>query len=276
MWVSYSLWREFSPQSGFEELHCHRKRGFNRARRREPQIEPLTQQDNIPQRVGKLAQQAVVELHNFEPLARDAISEVARDRLHLEREPEEVQSRVLQVMERYLEHPFLRDRQVVYLDRGTSKPQEFILENQGEKIACFYLFDCLIEEDTNTLHVIDFKTGQKDKQEGEERYDLRQAFMYLLACRSHYPEKRAIASFYNLETGRESAIYSATESELELVQLRLAEIARQHEQQQREYRRNPARFHQLYPATPGKACKNCPYTSVCEDYDPEPISDESE
>lgn len=55
-YVSYTIWRETSPAIGQEYLHCDRKRGYSRARKKEPKINPLAVMDNAFQRIGHLAQ----------------------------------------------------------------------------------------------------------------------------------------------------------------------------------------------------------------------------
>ncbi len=56
-----------------------------------------------------------------------------------------------------------------------------------------------MSEADGRIHIIDFKTGQAD-------FDRRQAYVYLLAAKMLYPDREAIASFYNLETGVSSEV----------------------------------------------------------------------
>ncbi len=77
--ASYNLLSLFSPAIGLEHLHCDMKRGFAKARKREPQVAALLEQDNIPQRIGILSQRGVYELHQ-DPLMlyrRDAVKQVS-------------------------------------------------------------------------------------------------------------------------------------------------------------------------------------------------------
>jgi hypothetical protein len=74
-----------------------------------------------------------------------------------------------------------------------------------------------LDQIKETIHIIDFKTGKNDNS-----YDLRQAFIYLLASQYLYENQKAIASFYNLESKKQSEIYSATKEELEFVKIKLA------------------------------------------------------
>src|SRR4028118_1620416 len=92
--ASYNLWSQFAPPVGQEHLHCDMKRGFTKARPREPEVAALLAQDNTPQRIGILAQRGVYEFHQ-DPLMlyrRDAIEKVA-EILQLNQELAEVQQR---------------------------------------------------------------------------------------------------------------------------------------------------------------------------------------
>jgi len=60
--VSYNLWSSFEPPIGAEKFHCHTKRGFARARKKEPQVEALLS-DTRSQSIGKIAQWGVYEFY---------------------------------------------------------------------------------------------------------------------------------------------------------------------------------------------------------------------
>ena len=77
--ASYNLWSLFSPPVGQEYWHCDMKRGFTKARKKEPQVKALLEQDNTAQRIGILAQKGVYEFHQNSPILyrRDAVEQVA-------------------------------------------------------------------------------------------------------------------------------------------------------------------------------------------------------
>ena len=56
---SYNLLSLFSPAVGLEHLHCDMKRGFAKARKKEPEVAKLLDKDNTAQTIGLLAQKAV-------------------------------------------------------------------------------------------------------------------------------------------------------------------------------------------------------------------------
>jgi hypothetical protein len=103
---------------------------------------------------------------------------------------------------------------------------------------------------------MDFKTGQAD-------FDRRQAYVYLLAISYLYPDREAVASFYNLETNTRSTLITATSTELDRVAAKLAEIARLHQQQLQAYRDRPDCFDRLFPPHPGNHCHYCPFNYLC-------------
>jgi hypothetical protein len=61
--ASYNLLNLHSPAIGQEMWHCDMKRGFIKARNKEEKVKALLTQENIPQRIGLLAQRGVYEFH---------------------------------------------------------------------------------------------------------------------------------------------------------------------------------------------------------------------
>lgn len=257
--VSYTIWSEFSPPVGQEHWHCDMKRGFARARKREPQVAALLDRDNTPQRIGLLAQKGVYEFHQ-DPLMlnrKDAVEKVA-DILQLSQESSEVQERVILILENYHQQPILVDKKIVKLSRGDEGIPEPIVIQQGNYIFNLYAaIDCIFIEPDGTLNILDFKTGQSD-------FDRRQGFVYLLAASYLYPKQKAVASFYNLETGKSSERISATAETLKAFQIELVLIAKRHQSDLKRYRNNPDDFSVIFPANPGFRCSYCPFTSICK------------
>ncbi len=106
--ASYNLLSLFSPPVGREHWHCHMKRGFTKARKREPEVKRLLEQDNTAQRIGILAQRGVYEFHHH-PLTLhrgDVVEEIA-EILHLNEESVEVQQRVIEILKNYQDKPLL-------------------------------------------------------------------------------------------------------------------------------------------------------------------------
>ncbi|MFB6276991.1 MAG: PD-(D/E)XK nuclease family protein [Halothece sp.] len=264
MWVSYSLWLQFQPKLGWEEYHCHRKRGFARARGKEAGIAELRQQDTTAQKIGKLAQQAVYYLYHYpEYLNQEGINFIANHFLQLEQETKEIQNRISAILEEYLYYPFLQNKKVLSLTSGEESQPSFVyIGTAYPKVKLSFVYDCIIQKADNHIHIVDFKTGKTQFQP-----DLRQAFVYLVAARHLYPNYTVTASFYHLEFAQESEIYSATEEELELITNQLQRVAQNHQRELKAYHQSPDQFNHIFPATPGKVCNHCPFTSVCETYD---------
>lgn len=259
--VSYSLWSEFQPPVGREHFHCDMKRGFNRARKREPLVaELLKQHDNsIPIQIGHLAQMGVYEFHRDPNLLAnsDGVDRVA-EILQLSEQPEEVRKRVVCALQNYYQNPILKGRDILQLSRGDEGIPKPILMRQGNYEFDFYAaIDCIVREVDGTLHIIDFKTGKSE-------FDRRQAYLYLLAARYLYPNRSAIASFYNLETGERSQPISATSSVLQAFHIEIVKIARQHQQDLKRYRYYKEEFSRVFPPNPGLNCHYCPFQSICE------------
>lgn len=262
-YVSYTIWRETSPAIGQEYLHCDRKRGYSRARKKEPEINPLAAMDNTFQNIGHLAQRVVYELQqNSELLSQsDGVTRLAQI-LQLDRESLEVQIRIEQIIKNYYKEPFLLQKNVLELSRGDENYPEQIPIRYGDVTFCLYAaFDCVILEPDNTVHIIDFKTG---KSGTEYDFDYRQAYVYLVAAQELYPNQKAIASFYNLENQIQSEPISLSETAIESVRMELFLVAQKQQKDLNRYKKNPDLFGLIYPANPGLACISCNFNSICE------------
>lgn len=256
--ASYNLWLQFAPPIGQEHLHCDMKRGFVKARKKEPQVKALLEQDSIPQRIGLLAQRGVYEFHQNTDLFNqlDAVQQMA-EILQLSQESVEVQDRVISIMKNYCENPILLGKNIIQLSIGDEGYPEPILIKHGNYLFNLYAaIDCIFIAD-DTLHILDFKTGKSD-------FDLRQGYIYLLAASYLYPQRQAIALFYNLENGKWSAPISATSETLKCFQIELMLVAQRHQKDLRRYREQTAEFCQIFPPNPGVICSFCPFNSICE------------
>ncbi|MEL7242515.1 MAG: PD-(D/E)XK nuclease family protein [Cyanobacteria bacterium J06629_18] len=256
---SYNLLSLFSPPVGLEHLHCDMKRGFAKARKKEPEVAALLDKDNTAQTIGLLAQKAVYEIHQDSSILsqKDGLSRVVYT-LQLDKESGLVQERVIQIIQNYLENPILVGKKVIKLSRGDEGFPEPILIKQGNYLFNLYAaIDCIFLEEDNTLHILDFKTGKSD-------FDRRQAYIYLLAATYLYSEKKAVASFYNLETCKQSKTITATPETLESFQITMSRIAKQHQKDLRRYRQKNDDFRDIYPQNPGISCRFCPFSSICE------------
>jgi hypothetical protein len=272
MWVSYSLWREFSPQLGYETNHCHKKRWFKR-------IKKITELDNDYQKVGKLAQKIVYHLYqNPQYLNIESIDLIMFDQMNLKQESEIIQSKIFDIINFYIQKPFLLDKKVVEFDSGNdTKPNKININSKLGNYVLYYLFDCIIEDEDQVLHIIDFKTGNS-------KPDIRQAYVYLLVADYlsksqdiRYKNKLFRASFYNLETGKQSSIYTLDREELELFKDCLGKIAFDHDQEKKKYQQKEREYfdqpeflekftNKNFPASVGNFCQNCAYNNHCEDY----------
>lgn len=257
--ASYNLWSLFSPPVGQEGWHCDMRRGFTKARKREPQVAELLAQDNIPQLIGHLAQKGVYEFHQERMMLhrQDCVEQLA-EILQLKEQPTDVQQRVIQILKNYFDNPILAGKNIIQLNRGDEGFPEPILIQQGSYIFNLYAaIDCIFEEQDGTLHILDFKTGKTD-------FDRRQGFVYLLAASYLYPQKPATASFYNLETGKWSERISATPAQLNAIEIELVRISGQHQEDLRRYRQKPAEFKRIFPPNPCFNCQYCPFSRICE------------
>lgn len=262
-YVSYTIWREITPAIGQEYLHCDRKRGYSRARKKEPKINPLAVMDNTLQHIGHLAQQVIYEFQQNTKLLSQSngVEEVAQI-LRLEKELPEVQTRIEQIIKNYHNEPFLFQKNVLELSRGDEDfPEQIPIKYGNTTFGLYAAFDCVVLEPDNSIHIIDFKTGKSGK---EYNFDYRQAYVYLVAAKELYPNQKAIASFYNLENQIQSEPISLSETAIESVQMELFLVAQKLKKDLNRYKKNPVLFDRIYPANPGFACKNCNFNSICE------------
>lgn len=257
--ASYNLLSLFSPPVGLEHLHCDMKRGFTKARKKEPQVKALLEQDTIPQQIGLLAQQGVYEFHRDASMLnhQDAVARIS-EILELTQQPSQVQERVQKILENYQRNPILAGKNIIQLHRGDEGyPEPILIEFGNYTFNLYAAIDCLFLERDGTLHILDFKTGKSD-------FDRRQGYIYLLAAQYLYPNQKAVASFYNLETGKWSPPLSATASALEGFESLLAQTAKRHQNELWRYRQNAAQFNAIFPPNPGVSCHHCPFHTICQ------------
>ncbi|MFQ4147040.1 PD-(D/E)XK nuclease family protein [Chlorogloeopsis sp. ULAP02] len=259
-YVSFNIWSQFVPAVGKEYWHCDMKRGFTRARKNEPLVKLLLEQDTIPQKIGLLSQKGIYEFHqNIQLLCQSNGVEIVAEKLKLTQESIEIQQRVLKILENYYQTPILLGKTIIQLCRGDEGIPEPILIQQGNYFFnLFAAIDCIFI-DNGKLHILDLKTGRSD-------CDRRQAFVYLLAATYLYPQQKAVASFYNLETGKWSELITATDPQLKAIQGKLVQIAQEHQKELHRYKKNPCEFADIFPANPGIPCRHCQFTSICQFY----------
>lgn len=258
-YASFNIWSQFVPAVGQEHYHCDMKRGFARARKKEPLVKALLEQDTIIQHIGLLAQMAVYEFHQNMQLLQhsDGVEKIAEN-LKLSQEPTEVQQRLIAIIKNYHKKPILLGKNIIKLSRGDEGFPEPIQIKQGNYwFNLFAAIDCIFLDSNGNLHILDFKTGKSD-------FDRRQAFVYLLAATYLYPEKKAVASFYNLESSKWSEPITATNVQLNAIQNELARIAQRHQAELSCYKKNLGDFAQIFPANPGFNCRYCQFSSICK------------
>ncbi len=257
---SYNLWSLFAAPVGQEHWHCDMKRGFAKVHKNNnPEVKAILEEDTMPQRVGLLAQKGVYEFHQNTHFfnSSDGVEQIASI-LQLNQEKDEVKTRLLNILNNYHQNPILIDKNIFSLSRGDEGfPKPIKVDSGSITFNLFAAIDCILLEDSNTLHIIDFKTGQSD-------FDLRQAFVYLLAASYLYPQYKAIASFYNLELCKWSEPITATTNQLNAVRIELMRLAQRHEKEKQKYWKNKTEFDRIFPANPGFRCQNCQFNSVCK------------
>lgn len=257
--ASYHLWSLIAPSVGQERWHCQMKRGFVKARQKELIVKELLAQVSPPQRIGLLAQKGVYEFHHHHQLLNqsDGVERVAQ-LLKLSKSSDEVQQRVTQILKNYHDEPFLEGKHIIQLTRGDEGfPRPIWIDQQDYHFRLYAAMDCVFSEADRTLHILDFKTGKS-------AFDQRQALVYLVAARYLYPKQHAVASFYNLERCKKSALISVTANQLDAVEMQLAEVAQQHQQDLCRYQQNPDDFSQIFPPNPGSHCRYCPFHTICD------------
>ncbi len=258
-YASYSIWSQISPPIGKEHWHCDRRRGYLRAKKKEPLVKDLVSVDNTAQRIGILAQRGVYEFHQDLQLLSDpdGVDKVAQI-LNLFQELPEVRERVELILHNYSQKPILLNRNIQELSRGDeSFPKPIPIEYGSLTFALFAAFDCVLLEPDNTIHILDFKTGKSS-------FDLRQAYVYLVAAKHLYPDGKAIASFYNLETQVASEPIPLSAEAIESTCIELSLVTQKLHQDLQLYKRNPELFDRIFPANPGLPCKYCVFAPICE------------
>ena len=269
-YASYSIWSQISPAIGKEHWHCDRRRGYLRAKKKESLVKKLVTVDNTAQRIGILAQRGVYEFHQNIKLLSDAdgVEKVAQ-KIDLSQELPEVRERVELILHNYFQKPILLDANIKELSRGDeSFPEPIPIKYGSRTFGLYAAFDCVLLEPDNTIHILDFKTGKSN-------FDLRQAYVYLVAAKHLYPDRKAIASFYNLETQTASEPITLSIEAIESICIELSLVAQKLYQDLRRYKRNPELFDRIFPANPGFPCQYCVFDSVCEYAASSPIIDPS-
>ncbi|MBW4558634.1 MAG: PD-(D/E)XK nuclease family protein [Trichormus sp. ATA11-4-KO1] len=257
--ASYHLWSLVAPATGQERWHCQMRRGFIKARQHEPQVKALLGKATAPQRIGILAQKGVYEFHHNRHLLKqsDGVEQVAQ-LLKLDNSTEQVQQRVLQILQKYHDAPLLLDKNILQLTPGDEGfPKPIFIEQEDYRFRLYAAMDCVFIESDHTLHILDFKTGKS-------AFDRRQALVYLLAARYLYPGLRAVASFYNLELCKKSDLISINNSELESLKFDLANVAHKHQYDLQKYQEKTSNFSKIFPPNPGTHCRFCPFNSICD------------
>jgi len=235
------------------------KRGFLKARAKEPEIAPLIWQETTYQKIGLLAQQGIYEFHQDADrlTGNDGVRQVAAI-LGLEHRSQEVRDRVTQVLVNYQASPILLGKTILALSRGDEGfPEPILLRSGNRECNLFAAIDCIVVEPGDTLHIIDFKTGKS-------QFDRRQAYVYLLAAQHLYPNQEAIASFHNLESQTWSNPIRASAVQLQALEIDLFQFAQQHQDDLQRYRRKSASFEEIFPPHPGYQCQTCQFQSVCQ------------
>ncbi len=257
--ASYHLWSQFEPGLGWEDRHCSMQRGWRWVRKTDGEVpKALSVIETIWQKVGNLAQQGVYEFHRDPFLLKHprGVDQVA-DRLYLYYEIAPIRQRVMRILQQYQTKPVLIDREIILLNRGDEPtPAPIDLQVDNYRFQLFFAFDCIVRSTDDKLHIIDFKTGQAD-------FDRRQAEVYLLASSYLYPDREAVASFYNLETMTGSELIRTTPEQLAALTRKLADIATLHQQELRTYAQRPDCFDLLFPPHPGNHCRSCQFNYFC-------------
>jgi hypothetical protein len=257
--ASYQLWSQVEPALGWEDSHCHMQRGWRWTQAvSSPELQKLPAIETIWQKVGKLAQQGVYEFHRDPLLLKHprGVDRVA-DRLYLYYEILPVRQRVMRILQQYRVDPWLVGKDILVLNRGDEPlPEPISIQIDDERFHLFAAVDCLVREPDGSIQIVDFKTGQAD-------FDRRQAYVYLLAMSYLYPDRQAVACFYNLETRISSELITATATQLAEVARKLATIARLHQQQLQAYQSDRNCFALIFPPHPGHHCRRCPFSYQC-------------
>lgn len=256
--ASYNLLLLFQPPVGREHFHCDMKRGFAKVKKKEPEVLALLK-DNIPQRIGLLAQKGVYEFHEHPEMfsRKDGVEQIV-EILQLNQELAEVQQRVLNILKNYHQHPFLDNKTIIQLSRSDEGfPEPILMEIGDSKFNFYAAIDCIFQESDDTLHILDFKTGKSE-------IDRRQGYLYLLAASYLYPQQKAVASFYNLETCEHSDLILADFETLESFAIEMERIAKEHQKEKKSYYHYHQEFSTVFRPNPGIACSYCSFKTICK------------
>jgi hypothetical protein len=132
------------------------RRGFIKARQREPQVKALLATATPPQRIGILAQKGVYEFHrHLHWLTQvDGVEKVAR-LLGLSQTHETVKYRVLQILRKYQNSPLLLGKRILELTAGDEGfPKPIVIEKQDYCFRLYAAMDCIFIESDSTLHIL--------------------------------------------------------------------------------------------------------------------------
>jgi hypothetical protein len=261
--ISYELLSVVVPAADLLQNHCHVRRGFAVARQHEPQVRECANHDRPIERVKILVQKAVYQFwKNPQYLTdRNGIKWVS-DRLNLSKESSDVRKRVLSILEFYFQSPFLADKNVNTCESGGICDPLVFEMNRGDRTVLLQAqIDCSYWEEDGTLHLVIFKTGHQPLDPISDR---RQLYVCLLAASYWYPDRRAIASIYNLETGEKSPVLSATPAILDAYRIELWDASDRLQQEEELYRQVPDRFFDIYPRPFDLSiCSDCNYKPIC-------------
>jgi len=262
-YISYSIWREFAAAIGSEIFHCDMKRGFARARKKEDRVQALLAEEKDAFKIGHWVQKGIYELHQNSALLDNPLGvDILKDNLTYKKirftdESPELQQKVIDILKRYQQKPILNNQKIIEFSPGDEAGfTSILLQERDYQFRLFYAFDCVIEKENETIHILDLKTGKSG-------FDLRQGYVYLLAASQVYPKRNCVASFYNVETEEASEILSLTPEQLYSCKLELAKIAKLHQEQLKKYRFNQDLFARIYSPNPGLACRFCQFNSIC-------------
>jgi PD-(D/E)XK nuclease superfamily len=261
--VSYKLLSLLSPAPGKAQWHCHLKRGFYVAKKQDIEVKECTKNDLPAQKIGILAQRGVYEFWKNPQYLKDLSGvDWAIEQLQLINELPEVQKKVTAILQDYHERPFLKDKDVITCESGIHyDPHRFKIEHGSAQFALSAQIDCSYAEPDGTFHIVDFKTGNSSINS----FDPRQLYIYLLAASYLHPGRLAVASFYHIETGEQSKIFSATLEILEAYRIELFNAICRLEKEKKLYHDSPEIFLDIYPPNPAlNICTYCNYQSVCE------------
>jgi PD-(D/E)XK nuclease superfamily len=233
------------------------------SKKQDAEVQKCRASDLPAQRVGILAQRGVYEFWKAPQYLEDSTGvDWAIQKLQLHNELPEVCQQVTTILQSYHEKPFLKNKNVITCESGIDyDPHTFKIEHGNTQFALSAQIDCSYSEPDGTFHIVDFKTGKSSI----DSFDSRQLYIYLLAANSLHPDRPAVASFYHIETGEQSKLFSATPEILEAYRIELFNIMCRLEKEKQLLIDFPDVFLEVYPPNPDpNICRYCNYQSVCE------------